>query len=385
MDSNIKRTLLKSPMFQLSLGSKELFHSNFLFWIWQVSPEMFRYLIQQLFEKSGCPVDFSEWGERFEVKRESNNYDLCVLADNSVKLVIENKVKSIPNKEQLDGYWNETTNAKHLLLSLSTNFPHLCEIKKEQKWIVTNYEIFNIVLSECVRNSCWSLTPYQSYIISDYADMIRCLHQIQESWHEINTFVTPETERLYDLRINDLQEKHRFSNLCAKVRSRFIKEFAIEPIMNSSREEIFKKTYRPQDGNIFLGWGMTRAQGLLEAKIIVEDNVVLLIQIQGNQYRHCIELNNHNSAEKNWEFYSNYPLTAWFISTSNFNKPFHPFKSSPEPLDIRPDTTRKKPYNQYGNQFLYKSIIIPNETTVEDVIEMLIYDCKSILNNINRN
>ena len=130
---------------------------------------------------------------------------------------------------------------------------------------------------------------------------------------------------------------------------------------------------------------MTRAQGLLEAKIIVEDNVVLLIQIQGNQYRHCIELNNHNSAEKNWEFYSNYPLTAWFISTSNFNKPFHPFKSSPEPLDIRPDTTRKKPYNQYGNQFLYKSIIIPNETTVEDVIEMLIYDCKSILNNINRN
>ena len=121
---------MKSPMFQLSLGSKELFHSNFLFWIWQVSPEMFRYLIQQLFEKSGCPVDFSEWGERFEVKRESNNYDLCVLADNSVKLVIENKVKSIPNKEQLDGYWNETTNAKHLLLSLSTNFPHLCVIIK---------------------------------------------------------------------------------------------------------------------------------------------------------------------------------------------------------------------------------------------------------------
>lgn len=110
--ASIVTKLRKSPMFQLSLSSKELFHSNFLYWIWQVSPTMFQYMISQLFMKAGRPIDHEEWPEYYEVHREYNNFDLCVISKNDesdkqgkVRLVVENKVKSIPRLSQLKEYF----------------------------------------------------------------------------------------------------------------------------------------------------------------------------------------------------------------------------------------------------------------------------------------
>ncbi len=70
--------LRKSPMFQLSLSSKELFHSNFLYWISQFNIEMYKYVIKQLFENAGESLHLEEWYDSFKVKREYNHYDLCV-------------------------------------------------------------------------------------------------------------------------------------------------------------------------------------------------------------------------------------------------------------------------------------------------------------------
>lgn len=377
--------LRKSPMFQLSLSSKELFHSNFLYWISQVSREMFKKVIKGLFISAGNTPVF-EWPENFDVKREYNNFDLCVIdgTNNKILLVIENKVKSIPSYSQLEGYYKISKDANHLLLSLSTTFPNRDKIL-ELSWDIADYGMLSDILNDCISTNRFNLNSYHTAIISDYANFVSKLHKLQELWQiKMDETFIPK-EHLYGLRINDLQEKHRFSNLYALLKQQFEERLPnIKIIEDSTRKEIFTKSHKPRDRKIFLGWGMTRAQGLLEAKILVEENVVLLVQIQGNQYRHCVELRNKRNADENWDIYSNKnTLTAWFISTANSNAPFRAFDNSP--LDIRPDTTRHdKLFNQYGNEFLYKSISIPTEATVKEVIEMLIYDCGNILNHINQ-
>lgn len=109
-----------SAMFKLSLSSKELFHSNFLEWLSNVDQEAFKGLILDM---AGIEEDY-EWPKVWRVKREYNNFDLCVVAydqysedtenekvdddeDFRILFVIENKVKSIPYKEQLERYTQE--------------------------------------------------------------------------------------------------------------------------------------------------------------------------------------------------------------------------------------------------------------------------------------
>ena len=114
--------LKTSPMFNLSLASKELFHSNFLQFISLLDKTTFKEIIKDL----GGEVE--NWGndEEWEVVREYKNLDLCVkrcdikydiikqskdepeiaqkLIDGEILFVLENKFKSIPYKSQLDEY-----------------------------------------------------------------------------------------------------------------------------------------------------------------------------------------------------------------------------------------------------------------------------------------
>lgn len=90
--------LKDSPLFNLSLSSKELFHSNFLYWIWKISPSAFKDVMNSF------GANTKEWPANYEVRREYENFDLCVLDKGNILLVLENKVKSIPYKKQLDEY-----------------------------------------------------------------------------------------------------------------------------------------------------------------------------------------------------------------------------------------------------------------------------------------
>ncbi len=118
--------LKTSPMFKLSLSSKELFHSNFLEWLSNVDQKAFQRLILDM---AGIEENDYNWPTVWRVKREYNNFDLCVVAydqygkdndnekiddddDFRILFVIENKVKSIPYKEQLERYAREAEEKK---------------------------------------------------------------------------------------------------------------------------------------------------------------------------------------------------------------------------------------------------------------------------------
>lgn len=121
MAPNPYDTLGKSPMFKLSLSSKELFHSNYLQYLSTIDPDAFRRMINKM---AGLDENHA-WPDVWRVKREYNNFDLCVVAyepnrytdpqdekiddddDFHILFVLENKVKSIPYLYQLKKYSEE--------------------------------------------------------------------------------------------------------------------------------------------------------------------------------------------------------------------------------------------------------------------------------------
>ena len=124
--------LKTSTMFHMSLGSKELFHSNFLHWISIVNWDAFLNIMHRLagvnkfwWEDKYCPNSLN-----LEVRREFHNFDLSIYILDSEKdatdddstddtiyteggkkiqtwipvLILENKMKSLPYKAQLEKY-----------------------------------------------------------------------------------------------------------------------------------------------------------------------------------------------------------------------------------------------------------------------------------------
>ena len=69
--------LNKNPMFHLSLGSKELFHSNFLAFLWDQNPKAFLELLNDLCLNSINVADLLNEKE-LTLDREKENFDICI-------------------------------------------------------------------------------------------------------------------------------------------------------------------------------------------------------------------------------------------------------------------------------------------------------------------
>lgn len=303
--------LRKSPMFQLSLSSKELFHSNFLYWISQFNIEMFKYIIKQLFENAGESLHLEEWDDSFKVKREHEHFDLCVTDKDEKKilLVIENKVKSIPNKAQLVNYYSKCKGAQCLLLSLSTDFPESEGIKEGGSWMIANYQKLACTLSEYVE----SRAGYEYDIIRDYIGYISAFHSLVEEWkaetRKVSNIFNTNINDYKELRMHDFYTKFYFSQILLLITTE-LKEVFNDVVFNW--DPIFGAVNKltPLSKNVlFVNSGLTNSNGFLEVKVKIESDIAILIQIQGTQYRRCVEYyydkddsyNQHASLENNIE------------------------------------------------------------------------------------
>ena len=106
--------LKKSPIFNLSLSSKELFHSNFLSWLAESYNEEFGNIFIKYLKEE--PSD-----SRIEdIKREKKNIDLSFKYSNGQELLIENKIKSIPYAEQLIKYSKNGNGNQNFVIFIRT-------------------------------------------------------------------------------------------------------------------------------------------------------------------------------------------------------------------------------------------------------------------------
>ena len=312
MNIELKKKIEKSPMFQLSLGSKELFHTNFLYWLWKAEPNAFWIIMS----KFGIKTD--DKGS-LAVKREWEHLDLSIVHEtvkkkkgkdvkivDNIVAVIENKVKSIPRIKQLENYnkeiekVNKDNECKKILLALiDPGFDH-----NNEGWSCFTYEKYRGFIEDCltiIEND------YDRCIFEDYYNMIDTLISFKDEWLRedfssmkyMDIIEHSSVKDYIDLRINDLRHKTIFSKMFSSLEVNLkddkevnLKDDKLEPRIGTT-EDIFKNNIP-----LTIGYGMTNATGLIEAKVKINADYLLGIQVQGYQYRHFIEFSNSSCVKE---------------------------------------------------------------------------------------
>ncbi len=358
--------LNKSPMFKLSLSSKELFHSNFLEWLYTVDKEAFKRLVNMM---AGQCED-TDWGyENWCVKREFNNFDLCIVAyDNSnldgeedtlvddddiddnrilrVLFVIENKVKSVPYKEQLIKYAQkvERTNKqkengnfspKYILLTLTQIFPDNLNkqnpwiikwtetkrgksINKECNWHICSYGEYCDYIVHCYKH-CFNEDNPISFLLKDYIGFIECLTALSDIWandycdysqnqslkflyYTDNKKPNTNYSLAKSLRIHDLYQKQKFSFLCADLYGKIKDKYKDYTVFPSNQGGLFKERFFTKSGQldykskyICVNYAYLHGEPLLEINIhpASKDKRIELyyaIQVEGDAYERGIQV-----------------------------------------------------------------------------------------------
>ena len=414
--------LKTSPMFNLSLSSKELFHSNFLYWIYLYDKSYFKELVGKL------GADTSSWGNDNDwvLKREYNNFDLCVIKyetqlgkrnkekknkEENLLLVIENKIKSIPTLEQLKNYNKKICDKfkncepEKILLSLTES-----EISVEG-WRYVSYE----PICEWLQMLLLKLdTQYERELINDYAKFVKALITLTEEWkedaeddHDIflldytvrecknevdgQTDATPtvqlsnENPKKYqqarELRIHDLYGKYRTTILKEKLKG----------IIDSKRFKT-KLDITPQiaySNSLPILEIMIKGIGENKDEVKKKEAEAFFISIQGNQYRHAINARDEGNSIK--EKRVNESVTKcetttdwhWFM---NPNK--HPNTNTdcfPEGLVNSGQRSKICSFaGRNGVNYIYQYKKISPTATVGEILDIMVADVENIIEKFNK-
>ena len=183
--------LKKSPIFTMSLGSKELFHSNF--WAFLMEHNDYKALLYSLFPEL-MP------SEPVEIKREYKNRDIVILYCNK-EFVIENKIKSYPDLEQLKRYGEDPNMALGIVTGI--NKPPF-ELPK--KWKYVSYSAIAKMIRDLKTND-----EYLKSIVLDYCDVLDSINNLMNlSLKETEgrlSYCTPSIDLLDDVRLMDVFRK----------------------------------------------------------------------------------------------------------------------------------------------------------------------------------
>lgn len=223
--------LRANPLFRMSLGGKELFHSNLWEWLFDDRFEMpnFRAFF-------GIPV-----GSSVRVLREKSNLDLLIswtgVDRKTGCLVLENKVKSLPVAKQLKRYAEKPTSefrnalgcpkdaelspvrfaviAPELLLrECADEIEAGSANEKGRKWDTLSYED----LARAIEADCRKVEDrFLRELLRRYVDFLDRLHDVFDSIQidDDSPFFPPEETiaQLREIRLHDVYEKAWFAIL----------------------------------------------------------------------------------------------------------------------------------------------------------------------------
>lgn len=286
MENNTKINILKSsPLFNLSLVNKELFHSNFLAWIGREYNSLFKDLISYILDN-----EYQEWSKdlgEFSICREYKHFDLCVIdKNNNLRLIIENKIKSVPTKKQLREYeevikkkYKNLYSVAFILLTMSKELQDEDDsnIQLEFNWKRVTYT----ELSNKLRNLAEKIDDdYHKRLVDDYCNYVSNLQEIIDDTANDNNFFydSPKTTLMHELGIHDICGKRKIQSVYNKL---------VDKIQKSQFEIVAKEELESGANKVRILWGYTD-QPIIEVRFKVNDDY-LIIQIQGSQYRHAIE------------------------------------------------------------------------------------------------
>ena len=346
---NILQSLEHSSMFHLSLGSKELFHSNFLYWLSIVDWDAFILVARKL---AGVECFWWEYlykrsddrdENEIEVRREFHNFDLSIYVcvnreppkEGSMEvketwipvLVLENKIKSLPRYEQLQEYttkavneWKKKKHKKELetlwreqpisfvLLSLfiDEEFKTDCQYKEKEKplfevnWVKRNYHN----LHDCLNNihledeSCLN-----QKILNDYRQFINALHELADYDWRIEG-KDPFVKKIYPWALKDYhgddQVRLRIDDIRQKVHYAQLKRMLEDALHKCSLQASETPIKKDDSNGIYYGTSFAHNIGILEIAVKQGKDIVF-VQLQGNSYAHgFVHAGGKDAANRLW-------------------------------------------------------------------------------------
>ena len=389
--------LYKNPMFRISLGSKELFHSNFLAFLWDYDEQAFLNMIYHLLPEDK-KINVSELlgKEGLTIYREKENLDLCICHTENNKdcidIIIENKVKSIPYIEQLDEY--RQTAAKHqnkdstavtyILLTLAKVFPNKEAIAKD--WNIITYDQLVKALTQYYHKN--NIEPRLQQYVADYTDFIYKLSALQI----VDKF---NDEPFHNPAIIEAYHKTKLSDLYLKQRGSYFICLLLNKITEAQKNNRLGKIEvkwgaksqasgknvvdNSKNAIIYLASGMNRGKSTITIHIYPKQcTSSYALQIEGNQYRHMF-IQSGLIAKRSTK-------VEQYLNTM----PFFTIDQLPEPL--QKDWQGRGDFNQYQPDCLYKYVTFEKTTggqmldiVVEDIIKVLAYlpDCEPIAKQVS--
>lgn len=292
--------LKDNPVFRMSLASKELFHSNMLAlmlengWIDGLAELFAPYngkdklngykVLTVLREKSHFDLiivflpsnDYDatiKYADIFQNSGPNNESLLSTLKNNCKFVVVENKLKSIPDKKQLEKYDEAIQNRIWLNDAIVLNITNttrylmapkvaLDNFKECQEWKHVYYEH---ILEKLQAQKEWEDDRFTEKFIKYYADflkdMLELTKDIEKKLEPNDNPAFPKREDITELskiRIHDFYEKLWFSVLLSKIKI--------------------------SDKTVEKGIWYSNSSGLIQFQII-KDNVAYGVQIQQGQFR----------------------------------------------------------------------------------------------------
>jgi hypothetical protein len=289
--------LRASPLFNLSLASKELFHSNFLAWLCECYPDLIGPLFGR-FAKAPC-----DSYDGLRVHRERRNIDLTIDFPNGESLIVENKVKSIASEEQLTKYSDQVSDKEHtafLLLSLTR--PSFLRSDDDlfcangAAWHFLSYKDVVAQLALTV-GTIAARNNYHGELVKDYLGFLTSLIAIAAlvsvDWDDDDAefFKEAEGRMLRDIRLADLMDKIRYAQLAERVKNGLLADgFRVV-----AEDDV--NTGAPGDAAIYPAF--YRGEAACEFKYVVRGGdkpVLLAVLLQGNKIKVFVGVPNRRDA-----------------------------------------------------------------------------------------
>jgi len=347
-----------SPLFQLSLGSKELFHSNFLAWLAGKYPEQVGKLFASYLRDASGDLTITR------IEREQKNIDVHFYFANGQELLIENKVKSIPYIEQLEEYCaGHTDNQNFLLLTLTR--PEFTKTDKitvfDTFWYTMSYSELADALKAIVP---YTTGQYDKLILQDYVFFITFISNVLENVDvqesDQFTFYKSETDPtlalMQQIRMADVYSKIKYQSIGALVAKR------LEATLPDTPIRLGAFTKERERGVVYISHGMLRAQGLLDISYELEPGLYISVQLQAERYRQMTQgYPDHGKAARQ---YAERLLQSgdWFM-----------FDHIGNDLKVYP-TRENKVFNTYSNTAFYQSINLDETYKVSQIIDAIVHD-----------
>jgi hypothetical protein len=252
--------LAADPIFAMSLGSKELFHSNLLGWYVERFPAVAEAVCDAWAGKGAA--------EQLLVQREHRHLDLVIDVPDRRRLVIENKMFALPDDDQLDRYASQNVAARGeepTLVLLSLTDPGWVgdqHASGERTWHYRSYRELRRLLLSCVA----AVSGQDAYAGETLERWCTLLHTLQEVAYALGK---PEAEE-------PVQPTRADRRVLASIR-------LDGPIQKMRYQHIALQARRLVPG-LTVGVNLTNGTGLAEG-VCWHGNIRVGWQLQGDQWR----------------------------------------------------------------------------------------------------